>query len=185
MAAKEIIASVAISILVLAPTAFFVLPLVYPDMKDGGTVQYVYEEFDDRAFIVDSDDTFELINQTTLSVTTKGKSLLSILLVMPAVLTLSDLLVGGLQFEIALTVSGVGNRTSKVAYYAAAPSGIYQEIPASISLTYVTEELTAGTYIISVYGKSLYDLPGSSALIFNNPPNFDYIRSISVEEIRV
>ncbi|MHA1200543.1 MAG: hypothetical protein ACTSQF_14580, partial [Candidatus Heimdallarchaeaceae archaeon] len=86
MAAKEIAISVAISILILAPTTYFVLPLLYPDMKDGGTVQFVYKEFDDRAYITDAIADFELVNQTTLSITTKGNSLLSILYVMPAVL---------------------------------------------------------------------------------------------------
>ncbi len=38
----------------MAPVAYFVLPLLYPSMKDEtGVVQSVYEEFDDVAYIED------------------------------------------------------------------------------------------------------------------------------------
>ena len=185
MAVKEIIASVAISILILAPTTYFVLPLLYPDMKDGGTVQFAYEEFDDRAFILDDVDTFELINQTTLSITTSGKSFLSLLYAMPAVFSIVDTMTGAIQIEIALTVSGAGNRTTKVAYYRQLSTpGSYSEIPADVTITYVTGELSAGTYTISVYWKSIWPSSGANSLITNNPPNFDYARSLTVEEIR-
>ncbi|MHA1203167.1 MAG: hypothetical protein ACTSQ4_11700, partial [Candidatus Heimdallarchaeaceae archaeon] len=115
-----------------------------------------------------------------------GNSLRAIRYVMPAVLTVVDVSAGPLQLGVALTVSGVGNRTHKVAYYRQlATPGSYEEVPASISINYVTAELPAGTYVISVYWRSIWDSAGSNALIANNPPNFDYIRSLTVEEIRL
>lgn len=185
MAVKEIIASVAISILILAPTTFFVLPLLYPDMKDGGTIQFVYEEFDSLAFCPDSVDDYELINQTTLTISTQGKSLLSIRFVMQAILAMGNTMVGALQFEIALTVSGVGNRTLKVAYYQHFSTGVYHEIPADVTIDFATDVLAQGTYIIGVYWKSTYDTTGINYMIAYNPPNFLNTRSLQVEEIRV
>lgn len=180
------VAGVAISILILAPTTYFVLPLLYPDMKDGGTIQFVYEEFDDRSFIWDDADTFEMINQTTLSIITSGKSFLSILYTMPAVFSITEDFAGAIQIEIALTVSGIGNRTTKAAYYRQlATPGSYSEIPSSITINFVTSELSAGTYVISVYWRSMWDPPGANSLITNNPPNFNYVRSITAEEIRI
>ena len=134
---------------------------------------------------MDDVDTFELINQTTLSITTSGKSFLSLLYAMPAVFSIVDTMTGAIQIEIALTVSGAGNRTTKVAYYRQlATPGSYSEIPADVTITYVTGELSAGTYTISVYWKSIWPSSGANSLITNNPPNFDYARSLTVEEIR-
>ena len=186
MVVKEMIAGAALSILILAPTTYFVLPLLYPDMKDGGTIQFVYEEFDDRSFIYDSTSTFELVNQTTLTITTSGKSFLSILYVMPAVISITEDMSGALQFEVSLVVSSVGNKTIKVAYFRQlATPGSYSEIPAEVVINYVTESLDEGTYTIGVYWRSVWDPTGGSSLITNNPPNFSYNRSLQVEEIRV
>jgi len=185
MAAKEIIASVAISILILAPTTFFVLPLVYPNMKDGGTVQFVYEEFDSTAWIPDSQTDYERINQTTLSITTKGNSILSIRFVMQAVLSLQPTLAGSLQFDIALVVSGIGNRTLKVAYYRQNPVAATQEFPADVTIDFATPELVKSIYTISVYWKSTYDATGIGYLLSTNPPNLNNTRSLLIEEIRV
>ncbi len=185
MSAKIFFASVIVSLLIMAPIAYFVLPVLYPDMKDGGTVQFVYKEFDDRTYLPDNVLDFELINQTTLTITTLGNSFLSILFVMQTVITMSNDMDGALQFEISLVVSGVGNRTIKVAYFRQGPTGNYSEVPADVTISYVTDTLVAGNYTISVYWRSVWDAVGGNNLIGYNAPNFAYNRSIQVEEIRV
>jgi hypothetical protein len=154
-------------------------------MSDGGLIQFVYEEFDDPAYIDDAITDFEMINQTALTITTKGNSFLSIRFVMQAVISVLPTFVGPLQIEIALVVSGIGNRTLKVAYYLHSPLGEYHEQPADVTIDYVTNELTRADYTVSVWWKSTVDSTGVAYLLAHNPPNLNNSRSLLVEEIRV
>ena len=184
MSAKIFFASVIVSLLIMAPLAYFVLPVLYPDMKDGGTVQLVYQEFNATAYILDSTNDFELINQTSLTISTQGESQLSILYVMQCVLSLGYNMYGAVHYEIALVVSGVGNRTLKVAYYHQYDTGNYTEIPADVTINYVTGTLAAGNYTIGVYWRSVYDAVGGNSLIAHTTPNYEYVRTLQIEEIR-
>ena len=184
MSAKVFFASVFVALAIMAPVTYFVLPLLYPGMNDeSGVIQSVYEEFDDTAFIVDAVNTFELINQTELTVTTKGGSFLTILFAMQTVLGIDPAATGALQFEIAVVVETVGNNTIKVAHFNSAPYGTYREIPADVTINYVTETLTAGNYTVSVYWKATYDIGGVNYMIGNNPPNYDYSRTLWIQEM--
>ncbi len=183
MAAKDIIASVVIAILILAPTTYFVLPILYPNMKTG-VINSVYEEFDDLAYIADSVTTYELVNQTQLVFATKGGSSLNILFVMQTAIVIDGTMLGALQIDVALVVQGEGNRTLRVAYYAGVPSGIYTEIPADVTINYQTSALVAGTYTIGVYWKFNVDAVGTNYMIAYNPPNYEFTRSLLIQEIK-
>lgn len=184
MSGKIFFASVIASLLIMAPVTYFVLPLLYPGMKEeSGVVQSIYREFDETAYISDSTDVFELVNSTAMVVSTQGGSFLSILLTMPCVMTLDPVMTGTFQIEIALVVGSVGNRTNKVAFYRQSPLGSYSEYPVDVTLNYVTDNIAAGNYTIFVHWRVLYDIGGLNYLIANNPPNYDYVRSLFVQEI--
>lgn len=184
MSAKVFFASVFVSLVIMAPVAYFVLPLFYPSMKDEtGVIQSVYEEFDDVAYIEDSVVIYELINQTELVISTQGGSALAILFTMQAVITISSAMVGALSFEVALVVEGIGNRTLKEMVYQMVPFGSYREIPTAVTINYVTDKLAAGNYTIGVYWKSQYTHVDTNYLIGYTSPNFMYPRSIWVQEI--
>ncbi|MHA1420058.1 MAG: hypothetical protein ACTSYH_10780 [Candidatus Heimdallarchaeaceae archaeon] len=184
MSAKVFFASVFVSLVIMAPVAFFVLPLFYPSMKDEtGVIQSVYEEFDDVAYIEDDTVIYELINQTELVISTQGHSKLAILFTMQSVISISSTMVGALSFEVALVVEGIGNKTLKQMVYQQVPFGSYREIPTAVTINYVTGKLAAGNYTIGVYWKSIYPKADINYLIGYTVPNFAFPRSIWVQEI--
>ena len=92
-------------------------------------------------------------------------------------------MVGALSFEVALVVEGIGNKTLKQMVYQQVPFGSSREIPAAVTINYVTGNLAAGNYTIGVYWKSIYAKADTNYLIGYTVPNFAFPRSIWVQEI--
>ena len=186
MSAKVFLGSVLVSLVIMAPLAYFILPMLYPNMDtDRGVLQSVYEEFDSEAWIADSTVAYELINDTELIITTQGDSSLAVLFSMQAVLSLDDTMVGALQFNISLVVQGVGSKEIRIAHYTGSPIGSYREIPVDATINYVTGVLPAGNYSVSVRWSSRFDLTGNNYLIAYTEPNYMFPRTLWVQEMRI
>ena len=192
MSAKIYLASVLTSILILAPLTYFVLPLLYPNMKDteendgvGIVLQTIYEEFESSTYVGDDTDKYQLIDQTAVSITTQGDSILAILFTMQALMSISSSMVGTLKFEISLKVEGMENRTIGILYTDSTNPGTFRQIPFDISINYVTTSLIAGNYTIGVYWRSVFDLGGTNTILGYNTPHLEYPRSLWVQEMSI
>lgn len=191
MSTKIFLASVIVSLLIMAPLSYFVLPLLYPNMKDtdsddtGIVLQIIYEEFDTVTYVEDDTDKYTHMDQTEVSITTQGDSLLAILFTMQAIMHITSLMVGVLKFEISLRVEGIGNRTICIIYTDTTNPGSIRQIPLEISINYVTISLIAGNYTIGVYWRSVFDLGGPNSIIGYNTPDVEYPRSLWVQEMRI
>ena len=111
MTAKTIIASVFITIIIISPVVYFVLPLLYPGMKEGGTgecvlLQSVIGTFSSQAVLFDENLTSTLIPDTELTITTQGNSYLAITFNSFAMIVL-DILFTRSIFPNTLTISNL------------------------------------------------------------------------------
>ena len=131
--------------------------------------------------------TYAKINDTELSITTQGNSRLYARFTGIFYLEIQDEDVEHLEFVIAVVVEGTGNQTHDVLYFEAETigEGINRFITYSISIDYVTPQLTSGTYNIGVYWKSDYRDPSNLHTYLNtgNVEGFNAPRTLTVMEI--
>ena len=184
MSTKVFFASVIVSILILAPVTYFVLPILYPGMN-GVLIQSQYVEFTTEAYIFDDSIVeYVLMPDTQTNITTQGDSSLVVLFSAVGILTLSSTFVLKNTYSISLVISGVGNRTILVAYYDGGPVyGDYRQLTYDITVNFATGTLTAGTYIISLYWISNYEDTGMNSLSLNHNGTYEYDRSLWIQEI--
>ena len=191
MSTKVFLASVLVSLVIMAPLAYFILPMLYPNMKgietdedEGIVLQSIYEEFETVAYIEDYTLKYELIDATEVTITTQGESFLAILFTMQAIMTISSLMVGSLAFDISLVVEGVGNRTLKVVYTDVTNPGSIRQMPVDVTINFVTNSLIAGNYTVGVYWRSETNQGGASSLVGYNVADYMFPRSLWVQEMK-
>lgn len=191
MSTKVFLASVLVSLVIMAPLAYFILPMLYPNMKgietdedEGIVIQSIYEEFETVAYIEDYTLKYELIDATEVTITTQGESFLAILFTMQAIMTISSLMVGSLLFDISLAVEGVGNRTLKAVYTDVTNPGSIRQIPVDVTINFVTNSLIAGNYTVGVYWRSETNQGGASSLVGYNVADYMFPRSLWVQEMK-
>lgn len=191
MSTKVFLASVLVSLVIMAPLAYFILPMLYPNMKgietdedEGIVLQSIYEEFETVAYIEDYTLKYELIDATEVTITTQGESFLAILFTMQAIMTISSLMVGSLEFDISLAVEGVGNRTLKVVYTDVTNPGSIRQMPVDVTINFVTNSLIAGNYTVGVYWRSETNQGGASSLVGYNVADYMFPRSLWVQEMK-
>ncbi|MCG3227513.1 MAG: hypothetical protein H7645_11395 [Candidatus Heimdallarchaeota archaeon] len=191
MSTKVFLASVLVSLVIMAPLAYFILPMLYPNMKgietdedEGIVLQSIYEEFETVAYIEDYTLKYELIDATEVTITTQGESFLAILFTMQAIMTISSLMVGSLAFDISLAVEGVGNRTLKVVYTDVTNPGSIRQMPVDVTINFVTNSLIAGNYTVGVYWRSETNQGGASSLVGYNVADYMFPRSLWVQEMK-
>ena len=190
MSGKVILASVLITVLVISPVVYFVLPLLYPGMKEEITdenllLQSIYMEFDTQAILYDANLTSLLIPDTETIITTQGNSSLIVMFDCFSLVQLSDIFTGSVSFFINLVVEGVGNLTSMIYFLDLAPAtGDYRFFSEDITIIFTTQTLSAGNYTVGVYWYSGIDVAGDNALWLNIDTYVDYPRSLWIQEIR-
>lgn len=80
-------------------------------------------------------------------------------------------------YNISLVVNGFGNQTYTIIYYQNGPTkGKF--LPINFYVTFITDPLSAGIYLIEVYWKSYVDAIGDNFLELNN------IQSIFIQNPR-
>lgn len=189
MTAKTIIASVFITIIIISPVVYFVLPLLYPGMKEGGSeegvlLQSVIGTFSSQAVLFDENLTSTLIPDTELTITTQGNSYLAITFNSFAMILLDILFTGEVEFYINLVITGVGNRSTIVYIYDPSPGiGDFRFYSQDVVILFSTETLAAGTYEVGVYWYSGNDEVGDNGLWFNVDAYLDYPRTLWVQEL--
>ncbi len=190
MSAKIFIGSVLVSILILAPATYFLLPVLYPNMKNevtdevtGIVLQSEYFLFDSEERIYDHDLTYQMMNGTTCLVQTQGNSSLTILFSAVGHMFLNGAWREKSEYLIDLVVGGFVNRAVIHAFYDFGPVvGDYRYVSFDLTINLDTGILTAGTYNISVYWRSTEDAVGSNYFRIYDP-SLNNLRSLWIQEI--
>ncbi|MFW9877307.1 MAG: hypothetical protein ACFFG0_29805 [Candidatus Thorarchaeota archaeon] len=188
----SIIVSILCSVLITAGLLYFIGPVILPDLNEVSTLeekdlvlQYKYQEWDSDAWVTDYNVVYQKINDTELSITIQENSKLYISFSSMAYLWLSYDFANYSAYSVSLVVEGVGNRTFFITHYDPRPTTglIYQKLTYNLNIDYFTGPLSAGTYNITMYWKSLYDSTEYTYLsVADN--TYDNIRSLWVMELK-
>ena len=188
-----IIGSVLISIIAVAGITYFALPYFYSylpipnqntNQNKNTVLQTIYQEYTTSDQINDTNINYTLMSNIGNSITINVSSRIYVTFESPSILTLDPTYTGGfVMFAIALNVEGVGNNTSFVAYYdSGTATGNTQQISQDITINYMTSALSAGTYNIDLYWKSVQDVTGNNYLkLYSNYVNVT--QSLMIQEI--
>ncbi|MHA1203169.1 MAG: hypothetical protein ACTSQ4_11710 [Candidatus Heimdallarchaeaceae archaeon] len=183
MSVKVFVGSVLVSILVLAPATFLLMPVIYPSMNAGTVLQSEYYLFDSEARIYDYELSSVMMDSTSCLVETQGGSSLTILFTAVGVMSLNSAWREKSEYIVDVVVESVGNRAILHAFHDDGPAhGAYRVITFDITINLDTGILTAGTYNVSVYWRSTFDGIGTNTFSIYDPGN-DYLRSLWIQEI--
>ncbi len=190
MSAKVFFASVIVSILILAPATYFLLPVLYPNMKSdvtddvtGIVLQSEYILFDSEALIYDNELTYQMMPNTTWLIETQGDSSLNILFSAVGHMYLNGAWREKSEYLIDLVVGGTRNRAVIHAFHDFGPVvGDYRYVSFDLTINLDTGILIAGTHNISVYWRSTEDAVGTN-YFFIYDPTMSYHRSLLIQEI--
>jgi len=187
----SILISALISMILVAGAGYFALPLIYPNINEETpniVLQSKYIDVSTQDTLFDDDLDFVKINDTELSITTLGNSSLSVQFTMTTLMGISLLFSGHLYFEIAIVISGVGNKTIPVKYYRSS-AGIDEQHTEHITINYNTGVISNGTYTIEAFWRSLeanayYNYLRSYFWSSGDGFYKNYTRTIRVQELR-
>ncbi len=196
----SIIGAVICSVLIMGGLLYFIGPVFLPGLTEQDTdlqneileledqdlvLQYQYQEWDSDATISDYNVTYTKMNETELSITIQENSQLFISFSSTAKLWLNYFFTGEADYSIALVVEGVGNRTFSINHFdmRPTPGGWYTELTYNLNIDYFTGPLSAGTYTIAMYWKSVYDTSDYTYLSVARI-DYDNIRSLWVQELK-
>ena len=187
--AGAIIASVLISFVLTGVGAYFLLPLAFPNMKEGVTPAFKYEEFDSSAQILDTALTYTMVPDTFFNITIQEGSQLKCTFSGSVLLGLWYLLgTEEVSYLLALGVEDAATYITEywkfvnIQYYDADGVSGGRELSFTCTIELVSAPLEAGTYRVSLWWRSEQTATGNNYLLFNTP-SFDYNRSLSALEI--
>ncbi len=187
-----IIASVILSVGITGALAYFLLPVVFPNITEepptyedqGIVLQSIYYETDSAAVIIDTDTTYEKVPDTEVNITIEQNSRIQATFSGDFRLAVDGSFKGGCNFFIVLKIEGIGNRTMRIHFYD--NTGPYptttRVFSHNLNIGYQTEGLSAGTYTISVHWMSEYDATGYAQLNLAYPGS-NRTRTLLVQEI--
>lgn len=191
--AGTILGAVVLSIVIIGGITYFGLPYFLPYLNvpeepiaDKNTVyQTLYQEFDSEEFIYDHQTNYTAMNNTNMNITIKTGSRIAVVFNCPTILTMSTTFNGGyVMFHVALVIEGVGNRTNFVAFTDYGPAtGFLRQVTEDLYINYMTDDLPAGTYNISVQWRSYVNMDGLNYLK-NYSDLVNVSRSLMVQEIK-
>jgi len=158
--------------------AYFLLP-------PNNIVQTKCASWKTVAYIDDYITTSTPIPDTTLNITTSGATQLVIRFVAQYDHFMNTGHDGLSRYTFNLTLDGVPIDGGQIEYVTTSALTEWIEISSSLVIEIVTEPLPAGTYLIGVSWCSLVSSgSANSQLILNNGANFNYTRTLFVQEIR-
>ena len=189
-----VLASVLISLVVGSGIAFVALPIVYPSLQSPsanqttpGVVKTTLKSWKDNAYISDNQLTWSLMNQTQVNFSTSGNSSILASFSAPYLVYLNPTFTGFARFQVSLVIAGHGNTTTQIEFFDDGPaSNSNRELSYFPTLTFMTENLPAGTYNCSVWWKSIVDAPGFNQLIVASPnvnAHYHFDRWMLLQEI--
>ena len=186
-----IMGSVLITLILVTAGCYFVLPLVFPNLKaenenenENIVLQSNLVEINDDAFMNDTIKDFELMNGTRTSITIENDSRIAASFSGTFILNIDLTMTGSAWFEISLVIEGVSNSTSPIVYYRGSTSTDFEVFSHSVNINLMSNELNSGTYNIAVYWRSLVDPPGNNRLTNIGSSNFVCPRTLWVQELR-
>ena len=188
-----ILASVFITLILSGAGMYFGMPLLFPnlnadlngDIDDNGCnlLQTKSVEVNTVDYINDFNLTYTKMPGMELDITTSGNSSLYVSLEGLFFLSLDSDFRYFTGYNISLVVSGVGNRTTMIAYYLQYNQPTFVDQAHNIYMTFDTGIISAGDYTISVYWKSVIDNPVSITSLTTEVENaYHCPRKIYVQE---
>ncbi|KKL51424.1 hypothetical protein LCGC14_2295620 [marine sediment metagenome] len=183
----SIIVGVICSVLIMSGMLYFIGPILLPGLTEKDTsllLQYKYQEWDSHSYITEEDLVDQKMNETELSITIQENSRLATTFSSVAELWLSYFFTGYVAYSISLVVEGVGNRTISVTHFDMRTTGGWQqEMTHNLNIDYLTGPLSAGTYNITMYWKSIYNSTDYTHLSVAHS-NYFNTRSLWVQELK-
>ena len=191
-----IFGSVFITLLLVGVGGYFGLPMLFPNLNEdlgeyaktdditdeGILLQTKFLEVDTDAYISDSAVVDAKMADTEFNITTTGNSKLLVAFDAMFLLHLDAAFSGATRYNITLVLAGVQNRTTRISYFTSPGLGTTIEETYSVHLTFETGILTADTYSLAVYWKSITDTTEFTQLIASGG-GFVYTRSLTALEI--
>jgi len=180
-----IIGSVLITLILVAVGGYFVLPLVFPNIKAENDIvlQSNLVEINDDAYMNDTIKDFELMNGTEISITIQNNSRIAASFSSTFLLFIDQTINASLWFEISLVIEGVSNSTFPIVFYPGSNLVDYEVFTPSVNINLMSTELNSGTYDITVYWRSLQDPNGINSLSNVGSGNFLCPRTLWVQEL--
>ena len=195
MSSKIILTSIIGSVLLMSAIGFGLIMVVNPAILNPAetkntVLQYVYQEFTQTAYIFDYNMTTTKINGTETSITTHGNSKLAIQFNALAIMSMTPTFTGRHSYYMMVVVHAsnndvIDNRTKSIHYFDAdAATGSYRELSFDIHFSFVTSILQSDTYTVSVHWRSTWNAPGDNVISVNHKPNWNFIRTIFIQELK-
>lgn len=188
-----ILASVFITLILTGAGMYFGMPLLFPNLnadlngdiddEGGNLLQTKSVEVNTVDYINDFNLTYTKMPGMELDITVSGNSSLYVSLEGLFFLSMDNLFAGFTGYNISLVVSGVGNRTTMIAYYIQTSLSAFVDQSHNIYMTFDTGIISAGDYTISVYWKSVSDNPVAiTSLTTQISSKYNCPRKICVQE---
>ncbi|MEX2681117.1 MAG: hypothetical protein Q6373_005925 [Candidatus Sigynarchaeota archaeon] len=178
--AGVLVASIAISFLL----GYFVIPMLPARVIPSGTIRQTRVVTSQTlAYLTDSSTTYSAIPDMSLEITIADKSSVQAVLSSGITIYLNETFSGITLYNIALVITGVGNRTVAVEYISYKPISSSIKIAESFYLDYHAGPLAAGTYLVTAYWKSLVAPTTGYTQISMTTNVYNYTRSLTVCEI--
>jgi hypothetical protein len=186
----SIIVSVALSAIITGGLSFFILPIIYPNMiqaptfeDEGIVLQSMYTEFNTEGIVTYNNITFQKIPDTEVSITIQENSKISVTFNAMFILFLESSYSGACAYNISLVVNGYGNQTYTILYDKEGTGA--RLIPINFYVTFITDPLSAGTYLVEVYWKSYTNANPDHSLVLNKVVGlyFENPRSLMILEL--
>jgi hypothetical protein len=134
---------------------------------DGIILQSIYTEFDTPGNISDADLVFQKIPDTEASITVKENSRISVTFNAIFMIFIDSSLTLTTAYNLSIVVQGYGNKSFTILYYQRSTTAS-KLLLYNFHDTFITDPLTAGTYKVELFWKSVVDPAGDNYLVLND-----------------
>jgi hypothetical protein len=159
----SILASVIISVAISGGFSLVMLSMIQED--EGIVLQSVYTESNAAASISYENTTYQKIPDTEASITIQSNSKIAVTFNAMFMIVLGASYSGGCLYNISIVVNGYGNQSFSIVYLKDGTGT--RIIPINFYVTFITDPLSAGTYLVEVYWKSYVNVNPDHALALN------------------
>ena len=185
---KRILIDLVLFIAILSAFTFLILPLVYPSLNTSNksiVLQSKYEEFNSTCYISGDDTNWQMVTDTSLSITIHDQSKILGSFNGMGIFYITSY-TGFLGVFINVSIGNADSRVIFIRYYqdtAVSPKNVYFPV----DIEYMTKALPAGTYNVTVFWK--FDnnpiVSGSQQFFFkvDTQTGSSHLRSLLVQEL--
>lgn len=181
-----------ITLVIVAAGIYFGLPIAFPNVTktQSGVVQMKTVQVSDNAVLFETSTTPSMMNNTEISITTRGNTALFVEFNanFEIYLNLAANTGSGLTWwwraHLILFIDNIGNNTTFLQYinYDTTIQMKKSETD-TFTMQYATGVLPSGTYHAALNWSSDFSTGGNCQIIVSNAPNHIFYRSLTIQEI--